>query len=120
MKGSSMAEPAKLDRVHSVFPEQSVSQLRGNPARQAYAILYWGFVALPIIAGFDKFFGLLTDWTKYLAPFVARIIPASTFMPIVGIVEIIAGVLVALKPRVGAYVVALWLWGIIINLILTG
>jgi hypothetical protein len=91
-----------------------------SPAYQAYQILHWGFVALPLIAGLDKFASVLTVWDKYLAPAVANHLPFSvrTFMMIVGVVEIVAGLLVALKPSVGAYVVAAWLLGIIGNLLL--
>ena len=91
-----------------------------RPAHLAYWILYAGFIALPIIAGADKFFHLLTNWNQYLAPIVPRLthLEAHTFMVGVGIVEIAAGLLVAFKPRVGAWVVALWLWGIIANLLM--
>src|SRR5687768_17025778 len=91
-----------------------------RPAHQAYLILYAGFVALPIIAGLDKFFHLLVNWDQYLAPLVTRVLPVSghTFMLVVGVIEVAAGLLVAFRPRVGAYVVALWLWGIIVNLLL--
>ena len=91
-----------------------------HPAYQAYVILYAGFVALPILAGLDKFFHLLVNWDQYLAPLVTQIIPVTghTFMLVVGVIEIAAGVLVAARPRIGAYVVALWLWGIIVNLLL--
>jgi len=93
-----------------------------SPAYQAYQILHWGFVALPIIAGLDKFASVLTVWDKYLAPVVADHLPCSThtFMMIVGVIEIAAGLLVAIKPRIGAYVVAAWLVGIIGNLLLLG
>jgi hypothetical protein len=92
----------------------------GHPAYQAYLILYAGFVALPILAGLDKYFRLLTDWEKYLTPLVTQVLPVSahTFMLMVGVIEIVAGVLVAWKPQIGAYVVVLWLWGIILNLLL--
>jgi uncharacterized membrane protein YphA (DoxX/SURF4 family) len=99
----------------------AVSQtgVTSNPTYQAYWILHVGFAALPIIAGLDKFFHILTNWDMYLAPFVARLspIPGHTLMLVVGIVEIIAGILVAFRPRIGAYIVAAWLWGIIINLL---
>ena len=74
----------------------------------------------PVIAGLDKFFHLLVNWDMYLAPVIARLSPIGGhgLMLVVGIVEISAGILVALKPRIGAYVVALWLWGIILNLVL--
>ena len=91
-----------------------------NPTYQAYRILHFGFTALPVIAGLDKFTHILVNWDMYLAPVIARIspIPAHTLMMVVGVIEIIAGILVAIKPRIGAYVVAAWLWGIIINLLL--
>ena len=90
------------------------------PEKQAYHILHVGFVAAPVLAGVDKFFNLLTHWTQYLSPLVPRLLPVSaqTFMYVVGVVEVIAGILVALKPRVGAYVVMAWLWGIILNLLI--
>jgi hypothetical protein len=96
------------------------SLLARRPAYQAYLVLYMGFAALPILAGLDKFFHLLVDWDQYLAPFAVRVLPFSgqTFMLAVGVIEIAAGLLVAIRPRIGAYVVALWLWGIIANLLL--
>lgn len=89
-----------------------------NPAYQAYRLLHLGFTVAPILAGIDKFTNLLVDWTQYLAPFVSGILPAETFMMVVGVVEIIAGLVVFFKPRIGAYIVALWLLGIIGNLLL--
>jgi len=89
-------------------------------AHQAYTILKFGFTVAPIVAGLDKFFNLLVDWTQYLTPLVPRwtgIDPAA-FMMVVGIIEIIAGIVVAVKPKIGAWVVAAWLCGIIINLLL--
>lgn len=96
------------------------AQESSNPNYQAYRILHAGFTALPIIAGLDKFTHILVNWDMYLAPVVARIspIPAHTLMLIIGVIEIVAGILVAIKPRIGAYVVAAWLCGIIINLLL--
>jgi hypothetical protein len=93
-----------------------------SPAYQAYQILHWGFVAAPVIAGADKFLGRLTNWEKYLAPSLARLSPwhADTTMTLIGAVEIVAGLVVALRPRIGAYVVAAWLAGIILNLLLVG
>jgi hypothetical protein len=89
-------------------------------AYQAYLILYVGYIALPAVAGLDKFFHLLVNWEQYLAPVVTRIVHVSapTFMLAVGVIEVAAGLLVAVRPQVGAYVVALWLWGIILNLLL--
>ncbi|NUQ02161.1 MAG: hypothetical protein HUU35_20120, partial [Armatimonadetes bacterium] len=94
----------------------------GNPAYQGFRVLHVGFTLLPILAGADKFFGVLTDWTQYLAPQVPRLVnlPAQTFMMIVGGVEIVAGLLVGFLPKVGGWVVGLWLLGIIGNLLLLG
>jgi uncharacterized membrane protein YphA (DoxX/SURF4 family) len=96
------------------------SAVASRPAYQAYLILYAGFIALPVLAGLDKFLRLLVNWDQYLAPLVTQILPvtAHTFMLVVGVIEIAAGILVAIQPRIGAYVVALWLWGIILNLLL--
>ena len=100
----------------------SSSLTRAEPAHQAFRILHLGFIAAPILAGADKFFHLLADWTIYLAPLVPDLlgIPGRTFMYGVGIVEIIAGILVAVRPRIGGYVVAAWLAGIILNLLILG
>ncbi len=87
--------------------------------RQAYHILHWGFTALPILAGLDKFLLLLTDWHRYLAPQFA-VFGTNATMSIVGIIEMVAGLGVALKPRWFAPVVAVWLWGIIANLLALG
>jgi hypothetical protein len=89
-----------------------------DPVQQAYQILHIGFTVAPILFGLDKFANLMVDWSQYLAPIVDNILPATIFMPIVGVVEIIAGLLVFFRPRIGAYVVAAWLLGIIINLLL--
>ena len=90
------------------------------PARQAYRILQFGFTVAPILAGLDKFLHLLVNWDQYLPETVARVspIPAHTLMLVVGIIEIVAGIGIALKPRIFAYVVAAWLAVIIINLLL--
>jgi uncharacterized membrane protein YphA (DoxX/SURF4 family) len=81
-----------------------------------------GFIVAPTIAGLDKFFHLLVNWDQYLAPQIARLLPMGThgFMLVVGVIEMAAGLLVALKPRIGAYVVAAWLGGIVINLLIHG
>lgn len=93
-----------------------------DPSYQAFRLLHVGFVAAPILAGLDKFLGLMVDWSVYLwsgIPSLTGLSPAA-FMGIVGVVEIVAGVLVAVKPRIGGYVVAAWLTGIIVNLLLLG
>ena len=91
-------------------------------ARQAFRILHVGFVVAPILAGLDKFFEVLVDWDRYLAPVVTDVLPVSghSLMLAVGVVEIAAGVLVALRPRIGGYVVAAWLWLVIVNLLVAG
>jgi hypothetical protein len=93
-----------------------------NPAYQAYLTLRVGFVVAPILFGLDKFTNLLADWTTYLAPAVDRLVPgsASGAMLAVGVVEVVAGLVVAVRPKVGGYLVAAWLAGIIANLLLLG
>jgi hypothetical protein len=95
---------------------------RDNPAYQAYLTLRVGFVAAPILFGLDKFTNLLTDWSTYLAPGIDRLVPgsATSAMLAVGVIEIIAGLVVAIRPKVGGYLVAAWLAGIITNLLLLG
>ena len=90
-----------------------------NPSYQAFLLLRTVFTVAPILFGLDKFFNVMADWPKYLAPWIDGILPgsAATAMYIVGVVEIVAGILVAVAPRIGAYVVALWLAGIIVNLL---
>ncbi len=94
-------------------------RLKGDPVYQAFVLLRLAFTAAPILFGLDKFFGVMVDWEQYLAPWIDDIVPgsAATAMHLVGVVEILAGVLVALKPRYGAYIVAAWLGGIIVNLL---
>jgi hypothetical protein len=91
-------------------------------ARQAFRLLHVGFVVAPILAGLDKFFEVLVDWDRYLAPVATDVLPVSghSLMLAVGVIEIAAGVLVALRPRIGGYVVAVWLWAIILNLLVAG
>jgi hypothetical protein len=94
-------------------------QLR-NPAYQAYLLLRVGFVVAPVLFGLDKFFDVLVDWRLYLAPEVNDLIPGNAHeaMLAIGVIEIVAGLAVALKPRFGGYLVAAWLGGIIVNLLL--
>jgi uncharacterized membrane protein YphA (DoxX/SURF4 family) len=94
------------------------SRSLSDPGYQAYQILHIGFTVAPILFGLDKFFNLMVEWEKYVAPWVVQIVGnAHRFMLVVGIVEIVAGLLVAFKPRWGGYIVALWLLGIIFNLL---
>jgi hypothetical protein len=91
-------------------------------AHQAFLLLRTVFTVAPILFGLDKFVGLLTDWERYLAPQIDNLIPGTAHqaMLAVGVVEVLAGVLVAVLPRIGGYVVAAWLAGIIVNLLLIG
>mgnify|MGYP006955962987 CR=1 FL=1 len=91
-----------------------------NPAYQAYQILMFGFTVAPIVAGVDKFLHLLVNWDQYLPPIVNRMLGGHghEFMYVVGVIEIVAGIGVFLKPKIFAYVVAAWLVAIIVNLLL--
>lgn len=91
-----------------------------NPVYQAYQLLHVGFTVAPIVAGLDKFFHVLVNWDAYLAPIVDRTLAGHghTFMLIAGVVEIAVGIGVALRPKIFSYVLAAWLIGIIINLLL--
>ena len=116
---------ANAARLHDVATDSSSPSARADlhdPTYQAFQLLHWGFVAAPVIAGADKFFGLLTNWDAYLSPAFATLSPMSPHatMMSVGVVEMTAGLLVAVKPRIGAYVVAAWLAGIMLNLVLLG
>ena len=106
---------ASVSCRRSTFSER----LKGDPGYQAFLLLRIAFTVAPILFGLDKFFNVLVDWEVYLAPWINDIVPgsASTAMHLVGIVEIVAGIAVALKPRYGAYIVAAWLAGIVINLL---
>lgn len=92
----------------------------GSPAYQAFWILRIGFSVAPIIAGVDKFLHLLVDWDKYLPPVVNNLTGGRghQLMLAVGVIEIVAGIGIALKPRIFAYVVAAWLVVIIANLLM--
>jgi hypothetical protein len=105
------------------IPLPSSTALRRDPTAQAFLLLRIAFTVAPILFGLDKFAGVLTDdWTKYLAPEFNDLIPgsASDAMHIVGVVEIAAGLTVAMVPRFGGLLVAGWLGGIIVNLLLVG
>jgi hypothetical protein len=104
-------------------PIPSARALRGDPVAQAFMLLRIGFTVAPILFGLDKFAGVLTDdWTRYLAPAFNDVIPGSAgdAMHIVGVVEILAGLTVAVMPRFGGLLVAGWLGGIIVNLLIVG
>jgi hypothetical protein len=97
----------------------AVASSQADAGRQAYMLLRLAFTVAPIAFGLDKFFNIMVDWTQYLAPWIDDILPgdAHDAMHIVGVVEIAAGLIVAIKPRYGAPLVAAWLAGIIINLL---
>ncbi|HET9896258.1 MAG TPA: hypothetical protein VFQ44_15125 [Streptosporangiaceae bacterium] len=97
-------------------------RLRSDPTYQAFWLLRIGFTVAPIIFGADKFADLLTNWDKYLAPWVNNIVPGTAHqaMYAVGVIEIVAGLSVLVKPRFGGYLVAAWLLGIIVNLVSIG
>src|SRR3954453_9485768 len=93
-----------------------------DPAYQAFWLLRIGFVVAPILFGLDKFFHVLVDWDRYLAPeFVDLLhLQAHTLMYAVGAIEIVAGLVVAVRPRFGAYLVAAWLAGLLVTLLMLG
>jgi len=99
----------------------SAAEVR-SPSYQAFQILHIAFVVAPVAAGADKFFHLLTNWDKYCAPAIPAMIGMSvhTFMLMVGVIEIVAGLIVAVAPRIGSWIVAAWLCGIIVNLLMVG
>jgi hypothetical protein len=107
---------------HTAAPPATTSPQLSNPSYQAFALLRVGFTVAPILFGLDKFLDWLVDWRIYLAPEINDLIPGNAHqaMLIVGVVEILAGVVVALRPRFGGYLVAAWLGGIIVNLLLQG
>jgi uncharacterized membrane protein YphA (DoxX/SURF4 family) len=105
--------------VHTIRP---ADRLKTDPTYQAFWLLRIGFTVAPILFGLDKFFEVLTDWDRYLAPSINDLVPGTAHqaMLAVGVIEIVAGVAVALLPRFGGYLVAAWLGGIIVNLLLVG
>ncbi|WP_367645795.1 hypothetical protein [Paenarthrobacter ureafaciens] len=109
----------KPSTAHAV---STTTVLEDRTSRQAFVLLRTIFTVAPILFGLDKLTNLLTDWTAYLAPAATTVIPvpAQTFMYGVGIIEVIAGIIVALRPRIGSVIVALWLLGIIVNLLVLG
>ena len=104
--------------TNGAAPAAAHADLR-EPRYQAFALLRAAFTVAPVAFGLDKFFNVMVDWPTYLAPWIDDIVPGSgqELMYVVGAIEIVAGVIVALKPRYGAYVVAAWLGAIIVNLL---
>jgi hypothetical protein len=104
-------------------PIPTADRLRSDPAAQAFLMLRVVFTVAPILFGLDKFAEvMISDWPKYLAPEFNDIIPGSAqdAMYLVGGIEILAGLIVAVMPRFGGLLVAGWLGGIIVSLLLTG
>ena len=112
-----MATSQTLHPTDSAFPDRDT--FAASPSRQAFQILRFAFTVAPIVAGLDKFFHLLVDWNQYVPDVAARLLGGhvNTFMQGAGVIEIAAGLGVALRPRLFAYVVAGWLAVIILNLL---
>jgi len=115
-----MAYQETLVRERGVDAAAGGPIMHRGPAFEAFWPLYVAFIAAPILAGLDKYLNLLTDWGRYASPSFAALFGGrvSVMMHTVGIVEILAGLIVAWKPRIGGLIVALWLAGIILNLLL--
>jgi uncharacterized membrane protein YphA (DoxX/SURF4 family) len=110
----------RVSALHDARGEGRDRAIQGREAGyQAYLMLRLAFAVAPVAFGLDKFFNVMVDWPIYLAPWIDDIAPGSAqdFMYLVGAVEILAGALVAIRPRYGAPVVAAWLAGIIFNLL---
>src|SRR6476620_3839209 len=110
--------PVAVGRGHRTRPD--TGRLRDDPAFQAFWLLRIGFTIAPIAFGADKFFDVLTNWDRYFAPRLDRIVPGTAHqaMYVVGAVEILAGLAVLVMPRFCGYLVAAWLGGIIVDLLL--
>ena len=108
-----------IDQVPAAASTPVRTELR-DPRYQAYALLRVGFTVAPILFGLDKFLDWLVAWPIYLAPQIDDLIPGNAHqtMLAVGVIEIIAGIVVAVRPRFGGYLVAAWLAGIIVNLLI--
>ena len=116
------AVPQRLERpaiVRTPAPTRAVVIAEG-PAWQAFQLLHWAFVVLPLTVGADKFFDVLAPWRDYLAPAIPDVLGMSPqrVMYTVGVIEILAGLLVAFAPRLGGWLMAGWLWLIALNLLL--
>jgi len=93
-----------------------------KPVRATFNLLRFTFGIVPIVAGLDKFTNLLTNWENYLNPTIAKMLPFAphTFMMIVGVIEIIAGIIVFIRPAIGGFIVAAWLTLIALTLLASG
>jgi hypothetical protein len=106
--------------IHAPARELTVGRDLHDPAFQAFALLRTAFTVAPILFGLDKFLDRMTTWSSYLAPRVDDLVPGTAHqaMLAVGVIEIAAGILVAVHPHIGGWVVAAWLAGIIVNYLL--
>ncbi|MFJ5062202.1 hypothetical protein ACIP96_22695 [Streptomyces nigra] len=111
--------PAPTPAPAPAAPGTARQALTSDPGYQAFWILRIGFTVAPVLFGLDKFANLLVDWPGYLAPWIDDVVPGSAqgAMYAVGVIEIVAGLAVAVAPRFGAWLVAGWLAGIIVNLL---
>jgi hypothetical protein len=111
-----------MSTITTDFSGHYAAAERSNPSYQAYQILHLGFTVAPVLAGIDKFFHVLCNWDQYLAPWVAGLSPIGghDLMLTAGAIEAAAGILVAVRPRLGAPVVGVWLCLIIANLLSMG
>ena len=117
-----MAQPLRRDvAVRVADPRARIVARTRGPAYHAYLLLYAALIVTPLVAGIDKFFDVLAPWHTYLAPAIAQMLPMAphVFMMVVGVVEILAALVVAARPSIGGYLVAVWLWAIVVNLLLT-
>jgi len=115
-----MSTATLTGRAPATHARSLIERLKEDPGYQAFLLLRIGFAVAPILFGLDKFFDVMVDWQIYLASPINDLIPGSAAdaMYAVGVIEIAAGIAVAAKPRYGAYLVAAWLAGIIVNLLI--
>jgi hypothetical protein len=108
--------------THTPVRRSAAAATSRSPEHQAFLLLRTVFTVAPILFGLDKFVGVLTDWEAYLAPWINDLVPgdAHTAMLMVGVVEVVAGLVVAVRPQWGGYLVAAWLAGIIVDLLTLG
>lgn len=102
--------------------EKDISTVLERPSYQAYEVLHVGCSLIFLLMGADKYLNLFTDWSKYYSSGLLDYIPLTTgrLIATIGLLEIVAGVLIALVPRIGGYIAAAWLWVVIANLVLLG
>jgi hypothetical protein len=116
-----MTTTAPATRTSTTYPS-AAARFKVDPVFQAFWLLRIGFTVAPILFGLDKFAHVMTDWDKYLAPWINDLVPGTAHqaMHAVGVVEIVAGLVVLLAPRFGGYLVGAWLLGIIVDLLSVG